>query len=113
MAGFTWVTIDYRGMGVYLRTSPDLRAAVMAHANKGAQLARAIAPVGPARDPHRGQFKASIQGSASTGWDGRIVARITADPVWVEFGRTRTHRYIGAHTLRKAAALLSAPRPGG
>lgn len=97
--GFTRFDYDYDGMGAYLRSSTDLSAAVKAHAQVGVDFARAIAPVGPPRDPHRGAFKASLHVEDDTGTDGRVGARIVGSPPWVEFGRPHTHPYRGAHIL--------------
>lgn len=104
------VSIDYNGIGRYLRTSEELRVALLAHAEAGAEFARTIAPVGPAGDPHRGEFKASIHAESNVTPGGFIGARITADPLWAEFGRHRVNPYIGAHTLQRAGQFLNAPK---
>lgn len=107
---FTRVSIDYRGIGQYLRGSEELRAALFAHATVGVAFAKSIAPVGPADDPHRGEFRDSISAHTYTAPGGFIAARITAAPLWVEFGRKRVRRYEGAHVLRKTAAYLNSPK---
>jgi hypothetical protein len=104
------VSIDYNGMGRYLRTSEELRVALLAHAEAGAEFARAIAPVGPPGDPHRGEFKASIHAESNITPGGFIGARIVASPLWAEYGRRRVNPYIGAHTLRRAGQFLNAPK---
>jgi hypothetical protein len=104
------VSIDYNGMARYLRTSEDLRVAVLAHAEVGAEFARTIAPVGPPGDPHRGEFKASIHAEPNITPGGFIGAKIVADPLWAEFGRRHVNPYIGAHVLRRAGQLLNAPK---
>lgn len=110
MPAFTRVSISFPGIARYLRESTDLRAALLAHAEVGAAHARTIAPVGPERDPHRGDFKASIKAGTHTGPGGFIEARITAEPVWVEFGRKHRERYEGSHTLRRTGQWLNAPK---
>lgn len=110
MAGLRDFTVDYAGMGRYLRESPELRAACLAHAEVGVRFAQSIAPVGPADDPHRGEFRDSIHAEAHNAPDGRVGARIYADPIWVEFGRRRTDVYAGAHVLRRTATYLNSPR---
>lgn len=54
---------DYRGVGQYLRTDPDLAARIAEKAAAARDLARAIAPVGtPAEDDHHpGHFRESIE----------------------------------------------------
>lgn len=106
----TYVKIDYYGLSAYLRGSGELRAALFAHAQVGAEYARSIAPVGPERDPHRGDFKKSIKAETYTAPGGFIQARIVASPIWVEFGRRHREPYSGAHTLKKTGDWLNAPR---
>jgi hypothetical protein len=108
--GFSRVSIDYRGLGRYLRESPELRGALLAHAEVGVVFAKSIAPVGPVSDPHRGEFRDSISASSHTGPGGFIEARITAEPVWVEFGRKHREPYDGAHVLRRTGQFLNAPK---
>lgn len=107
---FTRVSIDYQGLGRYLRGSTELRAALLAHAEVGARFAKSIAPVGPPDDPHRGEFRDSIKAETHTAPGGFVAARITASPIWVEFGRKRHRRYEGSHTLRKTAHYLNSPK---
>lgn len=107
---FSRVSISYRGLGEYLRSSGDLRAALLAHATVGARFAKAIAPVGPPRDPHRSEFRDSIHAETTTDAQGHITARIVAHPVWVEFGRKHVNPYAGAHVLRRTAQYLNAPK---
>lgn len=110
--GFTRITIDYQGIGEYLRGSQELQAALLAHAETGVRFAKSIAPVGPARDPHRTQFRDSIHSEPGRGPGGFIQARIVASPVWVEFGRRRVNPYEGSHTLRRTGSFLTSPRGG-
>jgi hypothetical protein len=108
--GFSRVSISYRGLGEYMRTSGELRSAFRAHAEVGVRFAKAIAPVGPARDPHRTQFRDSIHIETSFSALDRQAVQIVASPVWAEFGRKRTNRYQGSHTLRRTAQFLNAPK---
>lgn len=108
--GFSRVSISYRGLGEYLRSSGDLRAALLAHATVGVRFAKSIAPVGPARDKHRTEFRDSIRAESTTAPGGYVAARIVAHPVWVEFGRKRVNPYAGAHVLRRTAQYLNAPK---
>lgn len=108
--GVNRVEIDYRGIGVYLRESTELRAALLAHAEAGVLFARSIAPVGPADDPHRGDFRDSISAETQTGPGGFIEARISASPLWPEFGRKHREPYAGSHTLRRTGQWLNSPK---
>lgn len=112
MAGFTNIKVDYQGMGRYLADSPELQGALLAHAEVGVRFAKSIAPVGPARDPHRGQFRDSIHAEPSTTGSGRrtLGARIVADQVYPEFGRKHRARYSGAHTLCITGQFLNSPK---
>ncbi len=112
MAGFTGFKVDVEGMGRYLRESTELAAACLAHAEVGARFAQAIAPVGPAGDPHRGEFRDSIRAELHLGAD-RVGARIVAAPLWAEFGRKHRHPYLGAHVLRRTGQYLNAPKRSG
>lgn len=104
------VKIDYDGLGAWLRGSEALAAALLAHAQVGVVYGKAIAPVGPARDPHRGEFRDSIHASPATLADGHKAARIYANPLWPEFGRKHREAYEGAHTLRQVKGYLSSPK---
>lgn len=107
MARFTDFKVDYQSMGRYLRSSGELRAAVLTHAEAGVRFAKSIAPVGPARDPHRGQFRDSIHAIPSKTPGGYIAARIVAGPIWPEFGRKHSHPYAGALALRRTVHWLN------
>ena len=107
---FTRVSISYRGMGRYLKESTELQAALLQHAEVGVRFAKSIAPVGPARDPHRTEFRDSIHSMPSILPGGYRTARIVAAPVWVEFGRKHRDPYEGAHTLRQTAQILNSPK---
>lgn len=108
--GYSRVSINYRGLGEFMRTSGELKAALRAHAEVGVRFAKSIAPVGPPRDKHRSEFRDSIHSEASEGFDGRQAARIVASPLWVEFGRKHINPYQGSHTLRRTRQYLNAPK---
>jgi hypothetical protein len=107
---FSRVSISYRGMGEYLRSSGALRSALLAHAEVGVRFAKAIAPVGPRRDPHRTEFRDSIRAESVVTPEGFVAARIVASPVWVEFGRKHVNPYEGSHTLRRTGQYLNSPK---
>jgi hypothetical protein len=106
---FNNVKIDFSGLGSWMRSSDALAAALLAHAEVGVAYAKSIAPVGPDRDPHRGEFRDSIHASVSALQGGHPAARIYANPLWPEFGRKHREPYEGAHTLRQVAAYLNSP----
>jgi hypothetical protein len=107
---FSRVSVSYRGLGEYMRTSGELRSALRAHAEVGVRFAKAIAPVGPARDKHRTAFRDSIHVETRFSAPDRQAVQIVASPIWVEFGRKRTNPYQGAHTLQRTAQYLNAPK---
>lgn len=107
---FSRVSISYRGLGRYLRESGELQAALLAHAEAGVRFAKSIAPVGPARDKHRTEFRDSIHAEAATAPGGYRVAKIVAAPLWVEFGRKHVNPYPGSHTLRRTGEYLNSPK---
>jgi hypothetical protein len=108
--GFSQISISYSGLGEYMRGSGELRSALLAHAEVGVRYAKAIAPVGPLRDPHRHEFRDSIHSESDEGFDGRQAARIVASPLWVEFGRRHVNPYRGAYVLRRTGQYLNAPK---
>jgi hypothetical protein len=108
--GFSRISISYSGLGEYMHGSGELRSALLAHAEVGVRYAKAIAPVGPLRDPHRHEFRDSIHAESDEGFDGRQAARIVASPLWVEFGRRHVNPYRGAYVLRRTGQYLNAPK---
>jgi hypothetical protein len=108
--GYSRVSISYRGMGEYLRSSGELRSALLSHAEVGSRYAKGIAPVGPLRDPRRHEFRDSIRAETFEAPGGYIAARIVARPIWVEFGRRRINPYRGAYVLRRTGQYLNAPK---
>lgn len=107
---WTRVSISYRGIHRYLWESAELATALLEHAQKGVAFAKAIAPEGPPRDKHRGEFKESIRARVGKGPRGGVAAIIEASPPWVEFGRKHREPYRGAHVLAKTAQYLNAPK---
>jgi hypothetical protein len=93
-----------------MRGSGELRSALLAHAEVGVRYAKAIAPVGPLRDPHRHEFRDSIRAESAEAPGGYIAARIVAQPIWVEFGRKHVNPYRGAYVLRRTGQYLNAPK---
>jgi hypothetical protein len=108
--GFSRISISYRGLGEYMRGSGELRSALLAHAEVGVRYAKAIAPVGPLRDPHRHEFRDSIHSEGAEAPGGYVAARIVAQPIWVEFGRKHVNPYRGAYVLRRTGQYLNAPK---
>jgi hypothetical protein len=108
--GFGRVSIDYETLGHWMFESEDLAAALGAHAETGVAFAKSIAPVGPPRDPHRGEFRDSIHAEVSRGTRGGVAARIVAGPLWPEFGRRWTNPYAGSDTLRRTRQYLNSPK---
>lgn len=107
---FEDVSISFEGLGGWMRSSEDLVAALKAHAEVGVTYGKSIAPVGPARDKHRGEFRDSIRSESTTLPGGVRAARIYAGPLWPEFGRRIVNPYQGAHTLRQVRTYLNSPR---
>lgn len=98
---------SHAGLAAMLK-GPEMRALVNARALVGARWARAHAPVGPPRDPHRGELRDSVHvvtGGMSLKGD-RVAANLVADSsdaVANEFGNRRRR---GAHTLRSAIPII-------
>lgn len=118
---FDW---DYTSMGAYLRTSPDLKAAVFAFATDVATSAKGYAPVGPASDKHPGAFRDSIHAEPAV-FGGSIGARVVADSpdaLQAEFGRKAYQRVgrngrrfaskaaRGSHALKQAGDKANSPK---
>lgn len=81
--------IDYEQMGIWLRTSPALRAHLERLGEGGVGFARSIAPVGEApRDRHPGAYRDSINYEIHQG-KSRMSLRIGArdnKAHWIEWG---------------------------
>jgi hypothetical protein len=93
---------DYRGMGLFLRDSPELGDALHRTALDIAGRAQAIAVV---EAWHTGNYFRSIGVQPEAGDDGRqgyIVEATDAAAAAIEFGNERT-RGRGLHILRRAA----------
>jgi hypothetical protein len=98
------LTLSYSGIGEMLR-SEFMKAEMKRRADRVRDLAAATAPVGPARDPHRGEFKSGFRSRAVNRGgrkDDRAAGYVeNADPraMHIEFGTSRTPAH---HTLRNA-----------
>lgn len=87
--------LDYHMVGIWLRTSPELRAVLENLGSKGVQYAKGIAPVGGARDPHPGAYRDSINYEIHQG-KTRMSLRIGARDQkahWIEFGAKHMPEY--------------------
>lgn len=76
----TLSSMDFEGMGEVLRTSPELADALYKVADRGAEHARSIAPVGkPNEDKHSGRYIEMLHVTDGTSDVGdRQAARIVA-----------------------------------
>lgn len=107
--------MDERGLNRYLRNSPELDACVRRRAERGASMAKAIAPIG-VDSPSPGEFKRSIHVERHPVHDllgpiaGYRIVADSRDAVWAEFGRTVKNPYEGSHTFRKVAKKLNQRR---
>jgi hypothetical protein len=83
------VQIDYGMMGIWLRTSPELRAHLENLGKSGTGYAKSIAPVGSApKDKHPGAYRDSLNYEIHQG-KSRMSLRIGARDQkahWIEFG---------------------------
>jgi hypothetical protein len=68
---------DRQGMGLYLRTSPELAHLLMEAAEHGANAARAAAPVDSGA--YRDSIRAEDAGIDSRGRNARMATRVVAD----------------------------------
>lgn len=100
------VALDYEMAGIWLRTSPELRAFLEGLGKKGVGFAQGIAPVGnPARDKHSGAYRDGLNYQIHQG-KSRMSLRIGArDPKswWVEFGTAKMPKYA---VLRRTLDFL-------
>lgn len=73
--------IDEEGFGEFLRSSPELQAAMLAAAEDGVSAMRPHLPVGtPPDDTHPGKYRDSLHAEVGTGpKEDRVGARIVAD----------------------------------
>lgn len=72
--------LDQEGLGAFLRTSPDLQAAMLKAAEDGVETMRPLMPVGtPPDDKHPGLYRESLHAEIGTGpKEDRVGARIVA-----------------------------------
>jgi hypothetical protein len=101
--------LDYEMAGIWLRTSPELRAYLENLGKKGVQYAQSIAPVGGGRDPHPGAYRDSINAQIYQG-KSRMSLRIGAKDQkanWIEFGAKKMPKYaVLRRTLDYLRGLL-------
>jgi hypothetical protein len=98
-------TVDHAGVEKMLNSDFLLRH--LEHVGRAIQTyAEAIAPVGPATDPHRGRYKASFHmrshthGGATNDRAEVIVSNDSPEAFYVEWGHAGREPY---HTLLRAA----------
>ena len=89
-------TPDYVAIGVWLRTSPEIRLHLEDLGRKGVAYARSIAPVGTrtTKDTHPGQYRDSIRFVVVVG-KSRMSLRIVSDDYtawWQEYGSKKIPR---------------------
>jgi hypothetical protein len=100
---------NYADMGAYLREDPELGAALLAIAERGAAITREIAPVGkPPRDEHPGEYKDHIEVETWAGAkDGRQGTRWIAKAPYsaaVEWGSANgPAQHVVLHAMDRLA----------
>lgn len=98
------LNIDYIAVGVWLRTSPEIRAYLEDLGKKGVEYAKSIAPVGSRVTKHSvpGQYRDSLKYEIRVG-RSRMYLRIYSDDFtawWVEYGsKHNTKRAVLRRTL--------------
>lgn len=102
------LTMDYAAIGVWLRTSPELRAYLDELGRKGVAYAQAIAPVGTRATKHSspGQYRDSIFYEITEG-PHRMMLRIGVSDFtawWVEYGSKHNVKHA---VLRRTLDYLS------
>lgn len=88
---------NYAELGVFLRTSPELRAYLDNLGRKGVVYARSIAPVGSRNTKHTrpGQYRDSLKYEIKTS-KTRMYMRIFTDDYtawWIEYGSIKVPKY--------------------
>jgi hypothetical protein len=103
------VKIDYQSMGLFLRTSPELRSFLEDLGKKGVSYARGIAPVGSKNDKHPGAYRDSINAEihqSPTRQSLRIGAR-DFKAHWIEYGSKRMPKFsVLRNTMDYLTGLL-------
>jgi hypothetical protein len=88
------ITINYEAIGVWLRTSPELREHLKALGVKGVDYARGIAPVGArtTKTTAPGQYRDSLQYEVRTGRSRMYLVIFSNDYTawWQEYGSKKT-----------------------
>jgi len=106
MSDETKFTASYAGISKMLK-SPMVLAALMERAEKVAERARDIAPVGDDTDPHAGRYKASFH--TRPGFNNRrnrveaVVYNDSPEALFVEKGTANNPAY---HVLVRALGIL-------
>lgn len=97
MLGDVTLTMNYAEIGLFLRTSPELRAYLEDLGHKGVEYARSIAPVGTRTTKHTtpGQYRDSIQFEVKTTKTRMYVRIFTQDYTawWIEYGSKKVPKY--------------------
>lgn len=98
---------SYTGLGELL-VSPEMQAAMRDFAEKGKTAAEDLSPVGPASDPHRGEYKAGwgVESGVREEPTRRAYGRIFNDVDYsasVEFGNSHQQ---GQYVLTRAIDLM-------
>lgn len=94
---------SYTGLGELL-VSPEMQAAMREKAQKAADYAEAMSPVGPEGDPHRGEYRASweVESGVREEPSRRAYGRVTNTTDYaasVEFGNSHMD---GQYVLTRA-----------
>lgn len=89
--------LDYVQLGVWLRTSPELRSYLESMGHRGVEYARSIAPVGSrsTKHTHPGQYRDSLQFEVKAS-KSRLFLRIYSTDFtawWIEYGSIKVPKY--------------------
>lgn len=100
--------LDEQGLGLLLRTSPELQEAMLKAAEDGVEVMRPHMPVGtPPDDVHAGLYRDSLHAEIGTGpKEDRVGARIVAGAPYsaaIEWGNKNVN---AQHPLANAMDLL-------
>lgn len=108
MADDVTLTINYEEIGIFLRTSPELRAHLEDLGHKGVEYARSIAPVGTRATKYTtpGQYRDSIQFEVTTSKTRMYLRIFTQDYTawWIEYGSKKVPKYA---VLRRTVDYLA------
>lgn len=97
MADDVTLTVDYAAIGLFLRTSPELRSYLEDLGHKGVAYARSIAPVGTRATKYTkpGQYRDSIQFQVTASKTRMYLRIFTQDYTawWIEYGSKKVPKY--------------------